>query len=573
MPKIANMFCGRTFYGLLLSCFVACTLNAQDLGKIGKEKFLKVNGGISANSIFYSSNDLNRRNPFSYYLNGNLNFSLYGWSIPVSFSYSNRTFSYMQPFNQFSLNPTYKWVSAHVGWSSMSFSPYTLSGHQFFGVGLDLAPPGKFKYSVVYGRFQRAVQSPDSGIATQSAYKRMGLGFKVAYDEKNYQFSFHLFRAKDDTSSITNRPPDVTPQENIALGVTAGVTIYKGLRLTMEYAASTLTRDLRPADSSLHKNTGTFIGRNSSTSTSHAIKAGLNYAHGTFAMGLGYERIDPQYRTLGTYYNNNDYQNITVNFTQGLFKQKVVLSGNAGIQQDDLDHTKISNMRRLVTGANIAYQPTEKLQVDASYNNFQSYTNIKSQFTAINQTTPYDNLDTLNYTKISQSTNINLNYQLSNSKKLRQMLNMNLSMQDAAEQQNDHTNVEGGTKFYNAICGYNLSLVPSSTTFALALNLSYNDTYTSDVLTWGPVLAFNRPFWNKRVKFNSSLAYNTTTTNGETVMDLYNIRVGGSYSLFRKHVFNLSLLSLLRHNHQQTSTTTPARLREFTATAGYSYSF
>lgn len=573
MPKIANTVCGRTFYGLLLSCFVACTLNAQDLGQIGKEKFLKVNGGISANSIFYSSNDVNRRTPFSYYLNGNLNFSLYGWNIPVSFSYSNRTFSYMQPFNQFSLNPTYKWVSAHIGWSSMSFSPYTLSGHQFFGVGLDLAPPGKLKYSVVYGRFQRGIQSPDSGITSQSAYKRMGMGFKVAYDEKNYQFSFNLFRAKDDTSSLSNRPPDITPQENIALGITAGITIYKGLRLSMEYAASTLTRDLRPADSGKLKNTGFLIGKNSSTSTSHAIKAGLNYAHGTFAMGLGYERIDPQYRTLGTYYNNNDYQNITVNFTQGLFKQKVVLSANAGVQQDDLDHSKISNMRRLVTGANIAYQPTEKLQIDASYDNFQSYTNIKSQFTAINQTTPYDNLDTLNYTQISQSTNLNLNYQISNSKKIRQTASMNLSVQDAAEQQNDHTNVEGGTKFYNAICAYNLSLVPSATTFALALNLSYNDTYTSDVLTWGPVLAFNRPFWNKRVKFNSSLAYNTTTTNGEKVMDLYNVRVGGSYSLFRKHVFNLSLLSLLRHNFQQTSTTTPARLREFTATAGYSYSF
>jgi hypothetical protein len=560
-------------YGLLLSCIIACTLHAQDLGNIGKEKFLKVNGGISANSIFYTSNDVNRRTPFSYYLNGNLNFSLYGWNIPVSFSYSNRTFGYMQPFNQFSLHPTYKWATAHVGWSSMSFSPYTLNGHQFFGLGLELAPPGKWKYGVVYGRFQRAVQAPDSGMSSQSAYKRMGVGFKVAYDEKNYQLSFNLFRAKDDTTSLSHRPPDITPQENIALGFTAGVIIIKGLRFNMEYASSILTRDIRPADSNVTKNTGLLLGRNSSTNTSHAIKAGLSYTHGTFSMGLGYERIDPQYRTLGAYYNNNDYQNATVNFTQSLFKQKVVLSANAGVQQDDLDHKKISNMRRLVTGASLAYQPTEHLQVDASYSNFQSYTNIKSQFTSINQVTPYDNLDTLNYTQISQSANLNLSYQIGNSKKLRQMVNVNLSVQDAAEQQNEKTNVEGGSRFYNAIAGYNLSLVPSSTTFALGLNVSFNDSYASEALTWGPMLAFNRPLWHKRVKISSSLAYNTSTSNGKTVMDLYNFRIGAGYSLFKKHVFSLSLLSLLRHNHQQMATTTPARLKEFTATAGYSYSF
>lgn len=573
MPKPVNQVRKRVCCWLITYCFFAFSAHAQDLGNIGKEKLLKVNGGIAASSIFYTSNDVSRRAPFSYYLNGNVNFSLYGWNIPVSFSYSNRTFSYLQPFNQFSLHPTYKWMTAHVGWSSMSFSPYTLSGHQFFGVGLDLAPPGKLKYSVVYGRFQRAVQAPDSGAASQSAYKRMGVGFKVAYDEKNYQLSFNLFRAKDDTNSLARRPPDVTPQENIAMGVTAGVVITKGLRFSMEYATSILTRDMRPADSNVTKNTGLLLGRNSSTSTSHAIKAGLNYTHGTFAMGLGYERIDPQYRTLGAYYNNNDYQNITVNFTQGLFKQKVVLSGNVGVQQDDLDHKKISNMRRLVTGANVAYTPTERLQMDFSYSNFQSYTNIKSQFTTMNQVTPYDNLDTLNYTQISQSANMNFSYQLGTSKKIRQMMNVNLSLQDAAEQQNEKTNVEGGSRFYNAIAAYNMSLVPSNTTFALGLNVSYNDTYATDALTWGPMLAFNRPLWKKKVKISSSVAYNTSATNGTTVMDLYNIRVGGSYTLLRKHVFSLALLSLFRHNHQQTNTTTPARLKEFTATAGYSYSF
>lgn len=556
----------RRFICVLLLA-VSPTLYAQELSNIGKEKLLKVNGGISASSIFYSSNDVSRRNPFSYYLNGNLNFSVYGWSIPVSFSYSNRTFSYMQPFNQFSLHPTYKWVTTHIGWSSMTFSPYTLSGHQFLGAGVELAPPGKWKYAALYGRFQRATEAPDSGMYTQSAYRRMGYGFKVGYEEKLYNVSFNLFRAKDDTTSLLRRPVDVTPQENIAGSVEGSVTIYKGLRFNMEYAMSMLTRDLRNADSSAKNG---FLGKNSSTNNSQAIRAGLNYVHGTFGMGVGYERIDPQYRTLGAYYNNNDYQNITVNFTQGIFKQKVVLSGNAGVQQDDLDNKKVSNMRRLVAGMNIAYQPSERLQLDGSYSNFQSYTNIKSRFTQLNQATPYDNPDTLNFTQISQQANVNVNYQLSQTKTQRQQLNANLSMQDAADKQGGAGAEAGGTRFYNGIAGYNISLIPTSTTIAFAMNVSYNSMPENDALTWGPTLAFNRPFWHKKIKANSSFSYNAMSTNGSLMMDIYNIRIGGSYSILRKHVFNLSMLSLFRHNRLQAANN---RLREFTATAGYSYSF
>lgn len=573
MPFTVTAVPKRRMWCLLFTVFTVFPAFAQDLGNIGKSQPLKVNGGISANAIAYTSNDAQRRNPFSYYLNGNINFSVYGWSIPLSFSYSNRSFSYMQPFNQFSLHPQYKWVTAHIGWSSMTFSPYTLSGHQFLGAGLELAPPGKWKYSALYGRFQRATQAPDSGLYTQSAYQRMGYGFKVAYESKGYNIAVNLFRAKDDTSSLLRRPVGITPQENIATGFSGSVTLYKGLRLTMEYGLSILTRNLYPTDSSGKKNGGFLMGSNGSTSSSHAIKAGLNYTHGSFGFGIGYERIDPQYRTLGAYYSNNDYQNITLQFTQGLFKQRLVLSGNAGVQQDDLDNKKVSNTRRLVTGLNAAYQAGERMQIDASYSNFQSYTNIKPQFAIINQATPYENLDTLDYTQISQQAGLNINYQLGESKQRRQQLSMNLSVQDAADKQGNTESSAAGTRFYNATGSYNLCLVPSATTLALAVNYSLNSMYDSDVMTWGPTLVFSRPLWQKKVRLNSSLSYNTTATDGRTIMDLYNIRAGGSYALRGKHVFNISLLSLFRHNHLQTGSSTPARLREFTATAGYSYSF
>src|SRR4051812_26158627 len=85
---------------------------AQDLARIGKSNPLKVTGGVSANQIFYGASGIqNRRDPYSYFLSGNLNFNIYELNIPVSFTFSNQNISVQQPFNQYSIHPTYKWVT------------------------------------------------------------------------------------------------------------------------------------------------------------------------------------------------------------------------------------------------------------------------------------------------------------------------------------------------------------------------------------------------------------------------------------------------------------------------------
>lgn len=113
---------------------------------------------------------------------------------------------------------------------------------------------------------------------------------------------------------------------------------------------------------------------------------------------MGYERIDLEYRTLGAYYFNNDLENITVNTTTALFQGKVSLGLNVGLQKNNLDKEKISSMQRMVGSANIGYAASERLNLNASYSNFQTFTNIRPQFEQQNQLTPYQNLDTLNFT-------------------------------------------------------------------------------------------------------------------------------------------------------------------------------
>src|SRR5687767_7414087 len=126
---------------MLLTVLCRSPLSAQDLDAIGSDEPLHFSGGLSLNQIGYTVSGIKaRRDPYNYFLSGSLVTEVYGMSIPLSFMLSNQNNSFQQPFNQFGLTPTYKAFTGHLGYASMTFSPYTLNGHIFMGVGMDYKP-------------------------------------------------------------------------------------------------------------------------------------------------------------------------------------------------------------------------------------------------------------------------------------------------------------------------------------------------------------------------------------------------------------------------------------------------
>src|ERR1044072_7358854 len=114
----------------LLITFSSGKLYAQNLEKIGKKEMITVNGGMNFSSTFYNANGFTpRREPFTWYFNGNLNVNILDVSLPFTYSYSNLHGTYSQPFNMQSCHPKYKWAQGHAGTTSMNFSAYTLAGH------------------------------------------------------------------------------------------------------------------------------------------------------------------------------------------------------------------------------------------------------------------------------------------------------------------------------------------------------------------------------------------------------------------------------------------------------------
>ncbi len=158
--------------------------------QLDKEKWLRYNGGISANEVFYDGTA--NRQDLTYFLTGTLNFNIAGlYNVPLSFTYSNQKFNFPSPFNynRLSLHPSYKWATAHLGDVNMTFSRYTLNGHQFTRGGFELAPEGKFQVSAMYSRLLRATAYDFIAQGGIAAFKRVGYGIKAAYEP---EFDYYL---------------------------------------------------------------------------------------------------------------------------------------------------------------------------------------------------------------------------------------------------------------------------------------------------------------------------------------------------------------------------------------------
>ncbi|MBY0425400.1 MAG: hypothetical protein K2Q22_07180, partial [Cytophagales bacterium] len=398
----------------------------QALDQIGKEKNpFKITGGLSASQIVYAQSglDANRRSPYNYFLSGNLNLSIWGFSIPVSFTYSNQRTQFQQPFNQFSLSPTYKWAKFYAGYSTMTFSPYTLNGHIFLGGGVQLTPPGLFRCSAMFGRLNQAVEEDTSNTSVIPYYLRWGGGFKVGVGKGGDGVDATFFMAKDDANSLA-RPilkNQVKPMENAVLGISFSKVLFKRLNLSGEYAASALTNNSTDPVTSLGSK-GAFaivpaVSFKTSTAIYDAYKASLNYAAEKFTLGVGYERINPGYRTLGAYYFNDDLENITGNGSIRLMGNKLALSASVGTQRNNLKNEKMSQMNRFVGSFSLNFSPSPKISFSASYSNFQSYTSVRKLTPIEQQQFKKDpmlngNPDTLRFVQLTQSANASVNYVL-----------------------------------------------------------------------------------------------------------------------------------------------------------------
>jgi hypothetical protein len=532
---------------LIFVCFFALKfIFAQNLSQLKNQKPFTIDGTLSTTANFYSlSGKESTRDPFSYVLSGNVNVSVYNLQLPFSFTYSNNSFNYAQPFNRFGISPEYKWIKLHLGYRSMSFSPLTMAGHSFFGAGIELNP-GKFRFGAVYGRFnQKTIPNSVNPQDTLQTPTRKGYSVKIGVGSAKNYFDLIFLQIADDTLSFDKaKYGSKSPQANAVFGSHFKFTLFKKVTWETEGAVSLLTKDLyisQPFEigNTTIQNIVNAFHVNSSSEYSTAMTSSLTYSERKFSVGFQYRRIDPNFQSFGAYYFNTDVQNITVNTKFGLFKNKLSVSGNIGLQNDNLRNNKATQSSRLISMANVSYNSGKIFSINGSFSNY-----------SINQQPGRLPLsDSIKLYQSNRNITLTPTFTFTNSKN-QQMVQLNLVLMDLTDH-NQHTAINSEVNSRMALLNYFFNHVKSGISIMAGLNYTTMGSAYADQKIYGINTDIGKPFLKGKLNPHFGISTNRSNVNGTSGW-VNTVTASITYKPHPKHMFKLNF-SQMQNIYPKTS--------------------
>lgn len=521
---------------VIFMCFLAFNSSSQNLEKIGEEDMVTVNGGINYNLVANQAQGIQQfRDPFTWVLSGNVTVNILDVSLPFTFSFSNAGRSFTQPFNMTAIHPTYKNWKAHLGITSMSLSPYTFQGLNFAGAGVEYTPK-KWQIKAFGGRIKKAVEfDAVNQNQTEVSYQRYGFGVSAGYKGKITNIEVISFKAYDDATSIQILPQtgELTARDNVVFSIKSSIRPTNSLSINLEAASSLLTQDILASDPNRPNNFYDGLVRgNQTTEFNNAYNGSVDYKFKFFGIGAKYERIAPDYATLGAVYFNNDLENITLNPTLSLFKKKLNITISTGYQRNNLDNLKASDSKRWIGSANVSALITKGLNFSANYSNM-------SFFTRRNPTAdPFFNPigDTLNYYQVSQNLSSTLNYSFGDSTK------QNLTLTGSFAQSENITgrledagvfgfNVNTDTSslpvnIYNGVLMHRIMLKESGISIGWSANANHSILAENTTTYIGPGINASKRIKKWKLGLNSGVTYNQQLQNNSLQNHVLNYRLG-----------------------------------------------
>lgn len=548
----------RIWTGLLMLFLSVSSAQAQNIEQVIsdaksykdklKSDFFKLNGGFNAMMMYnYIDGIEARRDPFSYRVGGNVTMSVLGWKVPASIFFSNGRTIYNYSLPSFKLpsyflagfKPSYKWAQLHIGNSNMTFSPYTLAGHSFQGGGVELNP-GRFTFKSMYGRLRRSVVADLNSLQNiESAYRRLGWGVMAGYETANGEsIKAILFKGWDDPSSIP--PPDtssnLTPKENTVISLIGKKKLGSKASIQVDYAMSALTMNsLSPQvddRTGILQTIGGLFSPKSSSGYHNAIKTALQFQTKFGSVSLNHEWVDPGYQTLGALFFNNDFENWTVASSASIKEGKVMLSGTAGIQRNNLRDNQINANRRLIGALNANLILSERLNLNASYSNFA----VTNRLRAI--TFPVTLVDSIILSQVNTSANIGLSRVAGSEKNITTVFTA--AYQQANSIENDEVVAGQSSRNYMANLMHNHTLITSKTTLSASFMFNRNENALTSINSFASTVAAARPLIQDKLQLRASLSHIAISSNNSMSNNMFSAQLGARFTPVKKHSINFS---------------------------------
>ena len=545
------------FFACLIS---SAFLQAQDLEGISKKKPFEISGSMSAFADGYFVNGIEPRStPFNWRLNGSPTITVYGISLPFYFNVGSQGRSFTQPFNQYGVSPKYKWVTAHLGWRNLTYSQYTLSGISFFGAGIELNP-GKFRFSAMYGRFNRAIRLdtiPQQFVTPEPVYERRGFSTRIGFGTATNFLDFIFFKAQDDSSSYQNAPYKIKPAENAIFGISSRLLLFKHLQIHFDGALSGYTRDLRLdslSDESL-KRLDFILKTNASSQLLFAGNTSIGYVSKYFGLKFQYKRVDQDYKSMGSFQYQTDLEAITIEPSLNLFKSKIRLSGSIGQQKDNLSRTKMIATSRTIGSVNLSLNPNRKYGLDIQYGNYG--VTQRSGIIPLN--------DTIRMAIANQ--NVNLINRFTSINKSRALTIVLLNTYQEMTNLNPLFPAFIESKVIIGNLNLNYTLIKNGINFSGGYNYSRSMFSQGTIELSGPMIGFGKNMLKNKMNLSLSGGFQSSRFNGNSNGITINSGLNLNYRISKKNNFTLNFRLIKNTSNNPVS----VPFTEGFISAGYQY--
>ncbi len=541
----------KNFIIPLLLLLISQVGHSQNLESLSS-KAISVDGTISLGGAFYQADGRdNRRSPYSYFVSANPNFKIFGIDVPVSFTYRDQEGTVSNPFNRYSINPTYKWISLHLGNTGINLHPYVLSGQIIRGAGVSLKP-GKWELTALQGRIENPLAQVDTIVAGATLldyYERNAQAIKFGFGTRKNHIHITGFRAKDDLNSnmadVINQRL-IKPEENIVIGTSFKLSPISWLSLYSNIAASAHTANQNSAELfededllKIQEDFGDVITLNFSSKLQFAGDAGIDLKFRNFGIGGEYKRVDPLYKSLGTYYFLEDYENILFKLNFSLFQNKIRFNSRVGLQRNNLNNLRSVTNTRQIANIQINVKPTRSFSTSLRYANYQ--TDRNPGLVELN--------DTLRYTRASQTFAIVPRLIIQGGSNTHS-ISLSASQQVLEDLLNGIES-DNGIQNTNLVLNYNLRMKPSQLSLGINLIANQNEILERVNERIGTKLNISKKLLNKKLRLSSSIGYLQNFLNSESNGSSITARVGFQYRQRRKFSVNFNTNYLKRNGIEQ----------------------
>ncbi len=527
---------------LLLQLLFATPVASQDIEQVAKAKWITVTGGAGLTGSAYSGFGLqSRRDPFAYTLSTNLNFNIKGVvDAPFSLLYTSQNTTFNVPsYNFVGISPRYKWITAHIGSRNMSMSQFVYSGTTFMGGGVELLPENFIiKGKAFYGRLVKAVLLGDtlSPVIQPPAYERWGGAGMLIVGTQSNNVELILFKGADRISSLPGADSihSVKPEENLVLGINTKQKIGEHFLFALEYAFSAYTRDMRQPNMVYDNytyidNFGMLFRPKASSFYAHAWSVKADYQAEIFTAGVSFQRIDPNYQTMGALYMTNNVQDITVNAATKIVDNKINLSGSFGYQRNNLDNKSDAVDKRFISNFNFSYAITENLNTAVSFSNYNTSTEAVRILVK----------DSIKYAQINTNFSVNASYLIPGNE-LKHSFDMSFNMQNANVINNEFTDVESAGNRMTGVNGaYRLAFASSDVSISVNAAVNNNKMASGNDLTANCGVVVSKGFFKK--KLQTTLGFTALFSRPDASSSNVNTtRLTLAYRFLKKHSVNMN---------------------------------